>query len=144
TRGDHDGARALLAEAGPLVEDEHEAARGAGIEALGPLHGDGDAAAARALVRTARAAMGDREARLALYVAELYVLLMSESFDQLDDVVAALEAETPAHTSVASRQLVAATYIIQGRHLDADRLIATAPLVEEDLFVRSQDLALMA
>lgn len=144
TRGDHEQATALVAEARALVDDEQEAARTVALEALGLLHGEGDPAAALALVRSGRAPMADLEARLALYVAELYVVLMSESFAEIDGVVAALETETPAHTTVASRQLVAGALIIRGRHHAAAELLGREVLITEDLFVRSQDLALMA
>lgn len=139
-QGDHAGAEEVLAQVMALGVDERERAQGVAIQAMGVFHGSDDLPAALALVRDARAEMRDLEARVALHTTELYLLLMAEALDQLDDVIAALEAEAPAHSTGLSRLLVGSSHRLRGRVETALALFGTPPVGDEQLFVRHEEV----
>lgn len=139
-----DEALAIVEQVAASAADDREKATLVALDAVARFHGASDVDGALAQVVRERAALTDPAARRALHVAEVYLLLMSERFDDLDAAIADLEAECPAHTTPAMRQLVAGAHIIRGRTAEALTLLDQPVLDPVDLFVRSEDLGAMA
>ncbi len=124
--------------------DEREKATLTALEAVGRFHGERDLEGALEMVIAARGQLTDDDARKALHVAEVYLLLMGEQFHRLEAAIASLEANFPPHATPAMRQLVAGAHIVRGRTQDALDLLDQPILADEDLFVRSEDFSAMA
>lgn len=139
-QGDHAGAEEVLARVLELGADQRERAQAVSIHAMGVFHGSDDLPGAVELVRAARAEVDDPEARLALHTTELYLLLMGEAVDRLDDAIAAIEAEAPAHATGMTRLLVGSAHRLRGRVERALALFGTPAAGHERLFVRAEEV----
>lgn len=137
-------ARAVVARLADSAADDRERATITALDAVGRFHGQRDLDGALDLVLTARSRLADTAARQALHVAEVYLLLMAERFDRLDDAISALEADFAPSSTPAMRQLVAGAHIVRGRTAEALELLDRPILTDEDLFVRSEDFTAMA